>query len=484
MVGYKTCQKLLEALDSGLPVESESIPPDPARLPAAKPPAKPAQPAAQQPKRKSELPVEQLQVKSRPVEQQPQVSDAPRPAAPSASGSDERSQILLHLLNSLDKQKNVAGARLIKAAFANPHLPIPKHHWETREVDSEVRNDDVPLDQLELTIVACRGLTADASSPYVYVAFGYIKDDLPAQKTQTPVGTPPNAVFNHTHRFNIQRKKSFMAYCERKRQTLELFNKRLLFSSTSLGKAEVSLAPLLTRSTHSEIAQIKNGRKLVGEVEVRLRLRQPLNGVHRERSIEQLAVLDDVAAALSPPPQPQQQQQQQQQQAAAVRRPAAAVTAAAAPAVTSPSTAQRPAAPRPSVATARAAATRPAAVAQGAVDDEPDDDSVDDIVSNDVLEHELELVTKRLDELSARKVEPPPELVDRQQALQIKINLLAMQVESGAVDMDSYLGLLQQHVVLAKKRAVDYKQAGNIELAKKFLSRAKIIEAEIKQSLE
>ena len=61
---------------------------------------------------------------------------------------------------------------------------------------------------------------------------------------------------------------------------------------------------------------------------------------------------------------------------------------------------------------------------------------MDTIVSNNVLEYELNLVTQTMAALQAKKQAVPEDLVDRKQQLDIKMQLLVLQVQSGKLTME------------------------------------------------
>jgi hypothetical protein len=75
----------------------------------------------------------------------------------------------------------------------------------------------------------------------------------------------------------IERKKSFLLTCERKRVSVEVFHSRWFGRDTSLGKAELKLSELTTKSEVKEVAPLLEGRRSTGgSVEVIFRLRKPL----------------------------------------------------------------------------------------------------------------------------------------------------------------------------------------------------------------
>jgi hypothetical protein len=107
--------------------------------------------------------------------------------------------------------------------------------------------------------------------------------------------------------------------------------------------------------------------------------------------------------------------------------------------------------------------------------------SVDTLVSNLVIQHEVEAVNAQITTLEAQHKSIPDDLTDRKNALEIKQNLLVIQVQTGQLTMDKYLDQVRASIVDCKKLALVFKKAGKLEEAKKALGRSKIMEGEVKE---
>ncbi|KAJ3335316.1 hypothetical protein HDU93_005815 [Gonapodya sp. JEL0774] len=109
-------------------------------------------------------------------------------------------------------------------------------------------------------------------------------------------------------------------------------------------------------------------------------------------------------------------------------------------------------------------------------------DSPESIVSNEVMMHEVavlekEIAAARSGGLSARdRVE---ELVGRKQGIEIKMQILAVMVQTGKLEMPDYSKQLASAITEAKSSALQFKRAGRVDYAKKALERAKIMEKEM-----
>jgi hypothetical protein len=112
-------------------------------------------------------------------------------------------------------------------------------------------NSDLNENELELKIIKCKNLKSGAdSNVYIFVAFPIPSAEAP-QKCQTPTANGSNPTYDFTHKFHIERKKSFNLFCERKKVFLELFQYRFMLPDVQLGKAELKLNTLLTKSQMS-----------------------------------------------------------------------------------------------------------------------------------------------------------------------------------------------------------------------------------------
>jgi len=107
--------------------------------------------------------------------------------------------------------------------------------------------------------------------------------------------------------------------------------------------------------------------------------------------------------------------------------------------------------------------------------------SVDNLISNLVLEKEMGLVDSQIDTFKKQHKPVPEDLIDRKQALEIKMSLLVIQVESGQLTMDQYIAQVKASILKHKKLALTFKGAGKLDGAKQALARSKIMEKEVKE---
>lgn len=105
--------------------------------------------------------------------------------------------------------------------------------------------------------------------------------------------------------------------------------------------------------------------------------------------------------------------------------------------------------------------------------------SVDSIVSNMVLEHEMSLVNAALASPQSKNKD---DLMDRKQALEIKMNMLVIQVQTGILDMETYLNDVEKRMEQDRRLALVFKKHNRLDLAKSALTRKKIMQDELNEA--
>lgn len=105
--------------------------------------------------------------------------------------------------------------------------------------------------------------------------------------------------------------------------------------------------------------------------------------------------------------------------------------------------------------------------------------SVDSIVSNMVLEHEMSLINAALASPQSKNKD---DLMDRKQALEIKMNMLIIQVQTGILDMETYLNDVEKRIEQDRRLALVFKKHNRLDLAKSALTRKKIMQDELNEA--
>jgi hypothetical protein len=86
--------------------------------------------------------------------------------------------------------------------------------------------------------------------------------------------------------------------------------------------------------------------------------------------------------------------------------------------------------------------------------------------------------------ISSMKGQANDDLVDRKQAVELKLQILSVQAATGQLDQDKYVNDMKEKVAVEKKLATKLSKEGNKEGALLALKRAKIMEKEIEACLE
>lgn len=107
--------------------------------------------------------------------------------------------------------------------------------------------------------------------------------------------------------------------------------------------------------------------------------------------------------------------------------------------------------------------------------------SVELMVSSKLLQQESELIDAQIASLQTQQKPVPEDLLDRKSAIQIKINMMEIQVQTGQLTIDQYLDNVKKYIISCKRLALIFKKAGRMEEAKKSLSRSKLMENEVKE---
>lgn len=178
--------------------------------------------------------------------------------------------------------------------------PAPKFHYETKTFSMVQSNTDLGDADLELTIV--RGIQYNLPSgssekdmdTCVKYEFAYPTEQPQTGGTATVKNTI-NPEYNETFRLQINRaSKGLFRFVERKSIKLDVFIKRGFFKGDKLlGTVNVKLQPLEDKCIIHESYDLMEGRKTVGgKLEVKIRLRDPLKNKQVDEVKEKWLVID------------------------------------------------------------------------------------------------------------------------------------------------------------------------------------------------
>nr|XP_057918154.1 coiled-coil and C2 domain-containing protein 1B isoform X2 [Doryrhamphus excisus] len=180
-------------------------------------------------------------------------------------------------------------------------LPPPKHHFEDRTFHMVRMFPD--LSSTEMVVLIVKGMNLPAPSGIQTGDLdAYVKFDFPYPSTEQPQRHKTSVVkntncpeYNQSFTLTINRNhRGFRRVVTSKGLKMELLHKGgFLRSDKPIGTAHVRMDKLESHSEIREIVEVMDGRKPTGgRLEVRVRLREPLNGQDMQTSTERWLVID------------------------------------------------------------------------------------------------------------------------------------------------------------------------------------------------
>ncbi|KAK3090097.1 hypothetical protein FSP39_009170 [Pinctada imbricata] len=202
----------------------------------------------------------------------------------------------------------------LKNAFKH-NDPVPKFHYENRTFSMVQCNTDLGENDLEITVV--RGIQFSLPDKYsekdfdtfVKLEFPFPTDDPQTGQTDTSKGSC-NPEYNTPIKVEISRKsRAFARVVERKSCKFEIYHKRgFLKSDKLIGTANVKLQPLDNLCTVHDSYDLTDGRRAVGgKLEVKIRIRDPFKSKQVEEVKEKWLVIDQFIKTIDKAPQPPRQ---------------------------------------------------------------------------------------------------------------------------------------------------------------------------------
>ncbi|XP_027800861.2 coiled-coil and C2 domain-containing protein 1B [Marmota flaviventris] len=196
-----------------------------------------------------------------------------------------------------DRKKQLEILQLAQAQGLDP----PSHHFEmktfqTVRIFSELNSTEMHLIIVRgMNLPAPPGVTPDDLDAFVRFEFHYPNSDQ-AQKSKTSVVKNTNSPeFDQVFKLNINRNhRGFRRVIQSKGIKFEIFHKGSFFRSDKLvGTAHLKLERLENECEIREIVEVLDGRKPTGgKLEVKVRLREPLNGQDVQMVTENWLVLE------------------------------------------------------------------------------------------------------------------------------------------------------------------------------------------------
>ncbi|XP_073419703.1 coiled-coil and C2 domain-containing protein 1B isoform X2 [Dendrobates tinctorius] len=199
-----------------------------------------------------------------------------------------------------DCKKNCEILHLSQAQGLDP----PPYHFEDKTL--KIVRVFSELSSTEMLLIIVRGInlpTPSGLTPSDLQAF--VKFDFPYPSTEQPqknktyvVKNTNSPEYEQSFKLNINRNhRGFKRVVQAKGIKFEIFHKGvfLLRSDKQIGTASVKLDKLETQCEIREIVEVFDGRKPTGgKLEVKIRLREPLNGQDLQTVTEKWLVMDPV----------------------------------------------------------------------------------------------------------------------------------------------------------------------------------------------
>ncbi|XP_064604188.1 coiled-coil and C2 domain-containing protein 1-like isoform X2 [Liolophura sinensis] len=297
---HKGCEPMLQALQSGLPVDLAQVPPPPPKpdeedsfMIVAPEDCEPGADRDEMYKKLEQALIQQVRTCATNNQHYTKLGDVA-----SAAKFQKMEQ---NCRKDLDSLKN---------AFRHGD-PVPKFHYETKSFSMVRSNTDLGENDCEIRVVRGiqynppSGYSPEDVSTYVKWEFPFPNEEPQSGQTETCKHTC-NPEYDEHCKLQINRKaRTFARVVEKKVLKLEVFYKRgFLKGDKVLGTASLKLLPLESQCTLHESLDLMEGRKTIGgKLEVKLRIRDPLKGKQVDEVKEKWLVIDKFLRTLDPKPQ-------------------------------------------------------------------------------------------------------------------------------------------------------------------------------------
>ena len=316
-------------------------------------------------------------------------------------------------------------------------------------------NWDIPLDKLQLSVSSVTQNMNDISGGafYIHIDSPFSQGPIDSSTIKSTAGASSPIYQNM---YPIETSKTYQRYFEKKKVTLEFYMPRFLRSSVFLGKCSIELVTLLRKCSVSGSYQLmdQSGRRGIGVYcDVSIKLHKPLVKPVDMEEVHVTWVIMNEPSFYSYILDTEKQQ---------------------IPSKDQPIVSTKSSAPNKSNSPRRVASPAPAAPAKiTPVKANVPSGELEDLLlqfksyqsnSNNVLEHMLMSV--------------PPNSSEAE-GIKLALSVLVVQVQTGALTIEKYVGMLQDEIKAWRQFALSFKRAGSLEYAKKALEHVKILEAEI-----
>ncbi|KAM9976393.1 hypothetical protein ACTFIR_010234 [Dictyostelium discoideum] len=375
-------------------------------------------------------------------------------------------------------------------------LPPPSFHFEEKVNSTEISFPDIKENEFVIKLSNGQELQKALSTDFtIYGELPYPSPEQPT-KFQTSTISLSDSSFSYVTKLQIERKKTLQRCLEKKKISLVFYSSRMFFMKSVVGKCEIKLSDLLNKCEINEkVPILKEGsKKETGSfLNVNIKMRTPLLGKELKVVKEKVLVLDTPITITEKSTTTTTTTSKSNPTQAPTPTPTPTPTPASETSITTTTTTktttETPSKPTPTptptptpATTVEKTTTTTTAItkASGKTDDVTDEDfdemveDLDRVVSNNVFEWMQETINQQIATQGAK-----PDLLDRKQAIDIKLMLLETNVSTGLLSLEDYLKQLEVAIGEDKKLALQLSTKGRKDLALKIMQRMKIMQKEL-----
>ncbi|KAN0041085.1 hypothetical protein ACTFIV_003621 [Dictyostelium citrinum] len=391
-------------------------------------------------------------------------------------------------------------------------LPPPSFHFEEKVNSTEISFPDIKDNELVIKLSNGQELQKALSTDFtIYGELPYPSPEQPTKFQTSTISLSESSSFSYVTKVQIERKKTLQRCLEKKKMSLVFYSSRMFFMKSVVGKCEIKLSDLLNKCEINEkVPILKEGsKKETGSfLNVNIKMRTPLLGKELKVVKEKVLVLDTPITITEKPLSSSSSSSSSLSLSSTTTTTAAATTTTTTTTTTTskstptpaptvetsatttttskttetvskPTPTEIPTKPTTEKTTTTTTTTKAAAATkteESTADDDLEDmvEDLDRVVSNNVFEWMQETINQQIATQGAK-----PELLDRKQAIDIKLMLLETNVSTGMLSLEDYLKQLEVAIAEDKKLALQLSTKGRKDLALKIMQRMKIMQKEL-----
>ncbi|KAK5581403.1 hypothetical protein RB653_001435 [Dictyostelium firmibasis] len=396
-------------------------------------------------------------------------------------------------------------------------LPPPSFHFEEKVNTTEISFPDIKENEFVIKLSNGQDLNKALTTDFtIYGELPYPSPEQPTKFQTSTVALAESSTFSYVTKVQIERKKTLQRCLEKKKITLVFYSSRMFFMKSVVGKCEIKLSDLLNKCEINEkVPILKEGsKKETGSfLNINIKMRTPLLGKELKVVKEKVLVLDTPitntqklsnitttstttttnnnnnnnnttiastntlsTSTSKPETEPTSVSTSVSTTTTTTTTPAvetSTTTKMASTELSSSSSSSK------ATVTAEKTTTTTTTKSEGSKADDGESleemvEDLDRVVSNNVLESMQETINQQIATQGAKT-----DLLDRKQAVDIKLMILETNVSNGILSFENYLKQLEFAMAEDKKLALLLSSKGRKDLAVKIMHRIKVMQKEL-----